>query len=101
MKMSDVFKDYELEYWGAFSAAIEGDRTYGTKTIAAMHATAKHDALVELNKELICELKTLHETMKGILEDPGVLNVYRCHFDNKDLESTRALIVKSERLNND
>lgn len=59
----------------------------------------KHNELVELNKELLWELKTLQGTMKAILEDPEVLNVYRRHFDHRGLESTRALIVKSERLN--
>ncbi|MBG23728.1 MAG: hypothetical protein CMF22_10430 [Idiomarinaceae bacterium] len=51
---------------------------------------------VEVARELYEKLKYSVDILQGILEDPGVINVFKCHYDHQDVYEMIKAIENAE-----
>lgn len=82
-----------------FEATCDSDGiSLDTRADTAAHAINSHDQLAEHNKILVEALKSTETTLHAILDDPEVMNVYKCHIDEDDLEEIQAAIAHTNAM---
>ena len=97
MKMSDVFTEDEINYRGWLDLALTGARSDDALN-AAYIAVRDHDALTQLNKELVEALNAMTNFNFKLIRDHNGRHAPWNQMDEEHLHDSHVLINKAKEL---